>query len=382
MNARLSGAVVMSRSVVIRSVWAAGLAAFALVTAACGGNESAAAENPIPASVVQLAPENVTTAKMGQMAAGPTVSGQLTAAREATVRAQVGGSIVALPVDRGQSVPAGALVAKIASRDLEASFESSKAAVTSAETALAVARTEHQRTEALVKGGALAARDVEQTRNAVSVAEAQLAAAKARQQSVWQQIDDTSVKAPFAGIVSARPASLGDVVAPGTELVTIIDPSSLRLEALVPSDQIAQVKPGAPVHVSIRGVEGGVVGKVDRVSPSADPVTRQVSIFVSIPNQGGRLIAGLFADGRVHTATREGVVVPLSAVDETGAVPVVTRVKDGKADRVAVELGIRQLDTEQVEITNGVAAGDVLIVGSAKGVAPGTPVNVVQARRQ
>ena len=371
----------MSRSNFISFACGAVVAGLTVVTSGCGGGSSAA-EHSVPPSVVQLAPENVATAKIGEMAAGPSVSGQLTAAREATVRAQVGGSLVALPVDRGQAVEAGALVAKIASRDLESSFESSKASVTSAETALAVARTEHQRTESLVKGGALAARDLEQTRNAVSIAEAQVAAARARQMSVWQQIDDTSVKAPFAGIVSARSASLGDVVAPGTELVTIIDPSSLRLEALVPSDQIAQVKPGAPVHVSIRGVEGAVVGKVDRVSPSADPVTRQVSIFVSVPNKSGKLIAGLFADGRVHTATREGVVVPLSAVDETGAVPLVTRVKDGKAERVVVELGIRQLDTEQVEVTKGIASGDVLIVGSAKGVAPGTPVNVVQARRE
>jgi multidrug efflux pump subunit AcrA (membrane-fusion protein) len=136
------------------------------------------------------------------------------------------------------------------------------------------------------------------------------------------------------------------------------------------------------VHVSIRGVDGMVVGKVERVSPSADPITRQVSIFVSVPNRNGKLIAGLFADGRVHTATRTGIVVPLSAVDETGAVPLVTRVKDGKADRVAVELGIRQLDTEQIEVTKGIASGDVLIVGSAKGVAAGTPVNVVHARRE
>ena len=94
----------------------------------------------------------------------PSVSGQLTAARQATVRAQVGG-IARRAAGRSRSGRSGgALVAKIASRDLESSFESSKAGVTSAETALAVARTEHQRTEALVKGGALAARDLEQTR--------------------------------------------------------------------------------------------------------------------------------------------------------------------------------------------------------------------------
>jgi len=70
--------------------------------------------------------------------------------------------------------------------------------------------------------------------------------------------------------------------------------------------------------------------------------------------------------------------VPQSAVDETGPVPTVTRVKNGKAERVPVELGLRQADTERVEITGGLDAGDVVIRGSAKAVAPGTPVEVVK----
>ena len=72
---------------------------------------------------------------------------------------------------------------------------------------------------------------------------------------------------------------------------------------------------------------------------------------MTLPNAGGQLIAGLFAEGRVEAMTRNGIVVPLAAVDETGAVPTVTRIKDGKAERVAVELGARQTDTETVEIT-------------------------------
>ena len=158
------------------------------------------------------------------------------------------------------------------------------------------------------------------------MAEAQVSAARARQKSVWQQIDDTTVKAPFAGIVSDRPANLGDVVSPGTALFTIIDPSSMRLEALVPSDQIQQVQPGRACTFRVRGMtDQTFTGRIDRLSPTADPVTRQVSIFVSLPNTGGKLIAGLFAEGRVETATRQGLVVPLSAVDETGATATVTR---------------------------------------------------------
>jgi RND family efflux transporter MFP subunit len=349
-----------------------------LATTSCGGDAASAAAEAPKAAVITLAPDNVTTATMGRLSTGPVVSGQLTPAREASVRAEVGGSIVSLPVDRGNPVAAGAEIARISSRDLDAARASARVAVQSAETTLQVAQSEAQRTETLVKGGALAARDLEQATNAVSTAQAQKAAADARLRSVEQQIDDTIVRAPFAGVVSARPASIGDVVSPGTALLTIIDPSSLRLEAQVPSDQIANVRRGAKVHFTIRGIAGEFTGTVDRLDPSADPVTRQVSIFVSLPNTGGKLIAGLFAEGRVESATRNGLVIPLSAVDETGPTPLVTRVRDGKAERVPVTLGIRQADTEQVEVTSGVAAGDVLVVGSAKNVTSGTAITIVK----
>jgi RND family efflux transporter MFP subunit len=352
------------------------LAACLAAAAACNGRAEPASAPAPP--IVRLAPENVATATTAELSSGPMISGQLTPAREAAVRAQVGGSIVTLTVDRGQPVRGGAVVARISARDLEEALASANAAVKSAESALAVATNELQRTESLVKGGALAARDLEQARNAVAASDAALAAVKARQRSAAQQLDDTNVRAPFNGLVSDRPASIGDVVAPGTPILTIVDPSSLRLEALVPSDQIAQVRPGDRVVFSIRGFpDQTFVGRVDRLSPTADPVTRQVAIFVTLPNTGGRLIAGLFAEGRVETATRTGIVVPLSAVDETGPVPTVTRIRDGTAERVAVELGLRETGRERVEVVTGIAAGDVLITGSAKGIAPGSAVTVV-----
>jgi membrane fusion protein (multidrug efflux system) len=367
------------RPVTLRPAALAAMLLTSLVASACSGQaEPAAPATPTDAAVVLLAPENVATASIQQITSGPIISGQLTPAREASVRAQVGGSIVALSVDRGQAVRAGAEVARISSRDLESARASAQVGLRSAETALDVSRSEAERTKALVTGGALASRDLEQVQNAVSAAEAQVAAARARLSSVEQQIDDTSVKAPFAGVVSARPASIGDVVVPGAELLTIIDPSSMRLEALVPSDQVSQLFRGAEVRFTIRGIPGDFTGRIDRINPTADPVTRQVSCFVTLPNTGGRLIAGLFAEGRVESVTQEGVVVPLSAVDETGTRPVVTRIRQDKAEIVPVTLGARQAQTEKVEITEGVAAGDVLIVGSARNVAQGTPVRIVK----
>jgi membrane fusion protein (multidrug efflux system) len=379
MSDRLFAAGVFMNPVTSRSTAVAFTLTLSLAAMACGGSaESAAPATPVDASIVRLAPENVTTAAMGQITSGPVISGQLTPAREASIRAQVGGSIVALTVDRGQNVRAGAVVARISSRDLEAARSSAQVSVRSSETALKLAQSEAERTQALVAGGALAARDLEQAQNNVSAAEAQVAAARARLSSVDQAIDDTSVKAPFDGVVSARPASIGDIVTPGSELFTIIDPSSMRLEASVPSDQVPQLRPGATVRFTIRGIPGDFTGRIDRINPTVDPVTRQVSCFVTLPNTGGRLLAGLFAEGRVESVSKQGIVVPLGAVDETGLRPVVTRVAGDKAEVVPVTLGARQVETEMVEITEGLRAGDLLIVGSAKNVPSGTPILIVQ----
>jgi hypothetical protein len=81
----------------------------------------------------------------------------------------------------------------------------------------------------------------------------------------------------------------------------------------------------------------------------------------------------------VDAETRHGVIVPLGAVDETGPTATVTRIRDGKAERVTVTLGIRQSEAELVEVRSGVAEGDVLILGAAKTLSPGTPVRVVGA---
>ncbi|NQW04524.1 MAG: efflux RND transporter periplasmic adaptor subunit [Acidobacteria bacterium] len=351
------------------------LTAAACSSGAADSTADAAAATPV---VVQLAPENVATAIVADITSGPFVTGQLTPVREATVRAQVGGPLVSLTVDRGQSVRQGATIGRISARDLDASLASAEVAVTSATNALAVATSEAARTESLVKGGALAVRDLEQARNMVAGAEAQLASTQSREASVRQQLDDTIVRAPISGIVSERPANAGDIVSPGTALVTIVDPTSMRLEAAVTSDQVSLVQPGATVRFRIRNLSNDVVtGTIERLSPVADPITRQITIFVTLPNTSGRLIGGLFAEGRVESETRHGVIVPMSVVDETGPTATVTRIRNGKAERVTVELGIRQADAEVIEITSGIAEGDILIRGAAKTLSPGTPVRVV-----
>jgi membrane fusion protein, multidrug efflux system len=145
----------------------------------------------------------------------------------------------------------------------------------------------------------------------------------------------------------------------------------------VPSEQLGAISVGATVNFQVRGYPGQTfAGRIERISPMADPVTRQVPIFVTIPNTQGRLVAGLFAEGRVVQEVKRALVVPLTAVNERGGAPWVLRVRDGKAEKVQVTLGLRDGQTERVEIAAGAAAGDVLLVGAAQGMTPGTPVRI------
>jgi membrane fusion protein (multidrug efflux system) len=350
---------------------------FAFLAVACSsGEEKTAAATPRPVSAVQVGQENIVTVKREQIVSGPIISGALRAQREATVRAELGGSMVQVNVEEGQQVRKGTLLGRIEASTLEDARQSAASAVSAAENQLAVARREAERTQQLVSAGALATRDLDIAKANVTAAEAQVADARTRLVSAQKQLGDAVLRAPIDGIVADRPVNTGDVVSVGTALFTIIDPTSMRLEASVPSEELSALRVGATVQFTVRGYDKPFHGRIERISPQADPVTRQVPIFVAIPNVGGRLVAGLFAEGRVVTAAADGLVVPTNAVNTTDEAPWVLRVNNGKAERVPVKLGLRDPRTERVQIAEGVYEGDVLLRGASQGITPGTPVNV------
>jgi len=331
---------------------------------------------PAAPPAVRIGAENVVTVGNDTIVIGPIVSGELRAESEATVRAEIGGSVTQVNVREGQAVRRGALLGRIETRTLDDVRQSAMSAVRNAENQLSVARREMERTETLVKAGALAARDLDVARQSVIGAEAQLADAKSRLASADRQLADTVLRAPINGIIANRPVNLGDVVSVGAELFTIIDPSTMRLEAAVPSDDLSHLRIGAVVDFTVRGYEQRFAGRITMIAPQADPVTRQVPIYVSIPNVGGRLVAGLFAEGRVVSQSATGIVVPLSAVNTAGEKPWVLRANAGKAERVDVTLGLQDPRTERVQVVAGLHEGDMLLRGAAQGITPGTPVDL------
>ena len=327
-------------------------------------------------SVVRVGEENIVRVQHDEIVTGPLVSGELEAAQEATVRAEVGGTVLAVLVDEGQGVRQGELLARIESRALEGARNSAGTAVQSADTAVAVAKLEVQRTAQLVSGGALAQQDLDRARANLASAEAQLATARAGLTSAEEQVGNTEIRAPLSGVVSGRSVGAGDVVGPGAEMFTIMDPSTMRLDASVSSDQIPSLRVGVRVQFDIRGYEEQFEGRIERINPRVDATTRQIRILVRIPNVGRRLAAGLFADGRVVAASAIGAIVASDAVNTSDPQPWVLRVREGRAERVHVKIGLRDDLTERLQIITGVEAGDILLRGAAQAITPGSAVDV------
>jgi RND family efflux transporter MFP subunit len=297
--------------------------------------------------------------------------------REATVRAQVAGSVIQTYADQGQRVGAGQLLAQIDASGLQDAFLSARSGVTSAANSADVASRELARSQKLFAAGAIAERDLEQSRRASIAANAGLADAKARLANAQRQLNNTRVVSLISGVVSERQISAGDVVQPGAATFTVVDPSSMRLEASIPADQLSSIHVGLPVMFTVSGYEGrNFTGRVTRVNPTADPSTRQVRIIASIPNSNGQLGGGLCANGRLASQTINGLTAPVSAIDLRSNQPAVMRVRQGKVERVPVQLGIRDEGAERVEIKSGVQAGDTLLLGAAQGISAGTVVKV------
>jgi len=342
--------------------------------AGCGGSNQADA-TPTEAPPILVGPENLFVADTVNLKTGPLISGALIAEREATVRSELTGTLVQVFVEEGQAVTRGQLLGRISDDAVQDAVLSAQSAVRTATEAVVVAKRNAERTERLAQAGAVAERELEQARWSVTNAEGALADANARLASARKQLDNTRLTSPFAGFLSERQASAGDVVSPGTALFTIVDPSSLRLEAQVPAAALGSLRAGTPVPFTIDGLpERAFEGRIVRINPAVDPATRQVRITVSLPNTGGRLVAGLFAQGRVAIESRTTLAIPPAAIDRRGIRPTVTRIEQGVAERVEVTTGIEDATLDRVEVTQGLAVGDTVVTGNARGIQPGTKV--------
>ena len=344
--------------------WRLAAVAAVALSAACSGAEGASEGATAEMAPIVLGPRDVAVAARADLVVGTPVSGTLTPAVDVNITAPLAELLDAVLVKEGQRVAQGQLLARFRTGV-------AGAAALSAEAQRRVAEADYERMQNLLKEGAVSARDVENALVALRAAQAQEAAAQSR-------LSDAMVRAPIAGVVAERHVQSGDRVGDGDPLFRIVNISELEFEAQVPSDKALQVRAGAPVSLTVAGLEPALGGRVSRVNATADPATRQIEVFVTVPNRDGRLVGGLFASGRVVLReVRGALAIPQMGV-RTGpdGQHYVLVIEDGRLARRAVTAGVSDEQAGLVEIVSGLQGGEQVVIGPGEGLAPGQAVEL------
>jgi membrane fusion protein (multidrug efflux system) len=352
------------------------LALAILVLASCkpgaGDAKKADASNAPPLIV---SGEDVITISNNALASGPAITGTIQPERRADVRAEISATVLQVQKENGDVVKRGDLLVRLDDVAIRDALASAEATHRSASQALEQASRQLERVKTLRASGMASAQALDDAEIRRNGAQSDLEAAKARVVLARQQMDRTSVRAPFDGVVSERKVSAGDTASPGKELVKVIDPTSMRFEGLVSADHIGVVKAGQVVTFRVNGYgEKDFKGKVRRVNPAANPTTRQVEVLVDFSGQEQPKLAGLYAEGRVETESSSSLTIPATAIVRDGDAASTWRLQDNKVKKVAVALGDRDPRTGDFVVKKGLAEGDKVIRYPSALLKDGQPV--------
>ena len=336
----------------------------ALALASCGGKApDAAAKGAAPvASPLLLANEDLHTVRNSSLASGPSITGSVQPERRADLRAEVQAIVLQVLKENGDVVRRGDVLVRLDDTAIRDGLASAQAASRSAALALEQAGRQFERMTTLRASGMTSAQALDDAEGRRNAAQSDLEAAKARGVLARQQMQRTEVRAPFDGVVTDRKVSPGDTAQLGKELLKVIDPGSMRFEAMVNADDVGSVRPGQVVHFRVNGYgTQEFAGKVRRVNPAANATTRQVEVLVDFTGDQQPKLAGLYAEGRLETNSKTSLTLPASAVVREGDKSSAWRVKGDKLQKVAVAIGDRDARTGDFVVTSGLADGDRVI---------------------
>jgi membrane fusion protein (multidrug efflux system) len=294
---------------------------------------------------------------------GITATGTLRADREADLAFAVDGVVARIPVEQGDAVTRGQVMARLDPVPIEAARDQAEARVR-------FLRLRLDRTENLYVNEAVSKEQVDADRAELQAAEAQLEMAS------WR-VEQSVLRAPFSGKVLSSRIEPGEVVGSGMVVFTLLAVDTLEVEVGIPAKDLGAARARAAVQVRVPDLNGLTVpGVVDHVPVSSDPRAGSVAVLVRVPNPDGSLLPGLLVEctfGEAPASPAEPEVrVPVTALRITPGGPAVLRVEGGRAIEVSVEIGAVRGD--EVVVLSGLRAGDVLVAEAPDRLRPGDPV--------
>lgn len=331
---------------------------------------------------VTLAATDIASVRRGIVEEGVAITGDLHPIEAVDVRARIEGDIVGVYAREGQRVTQGQVLARLEASEQESGLRSADADRVAAESELATAKWNLEQTAELFRAGAVSERDHKAAQQAVVSAQARLAAAQARVRATASLVRDTRVLAPTTGMISRRSVENGEHVSRGASMFTVVRSDVLELAADVPARQAGAVRVGQEVDLVADG--RAIEGRVARVSPTVDPQTRTVKVYMQVANPDLSIRGGTFATGRVVSRmASNALVVPTTALRQSpeDGRPFVYRLAGRTLDVAPVQLGIVDERSGRAEVLEGLAEGDRVVVGNVGTLGRGMQVMVAGEER-
>lgn len=325
--------------------------------------------------------EDILTIEANALASGPVITGSIQPERKADLRAEVSAVVLQVLKENGDVVRRGDVLVRLDQTAIRDNLNSAQDNARNATQSLDQAERNLQRLKTLRASGMTSLQALDDAEVRRNGAQSELSASNARAVLARQQLERTIVRAPFDGVVSDRKVSAGDTASIGKELLKVIDPSSMRFAGRVSADKISEVSVGQPVNFRINGYAGQAFrGKVTRVDPSANDVTRQVEVLVSFSDAKQPRVAGLYAEGTIEANSVKALTLPESVVARSGDKASVWRVKGNTLNQVDLALGARDPRTGNFEVRSGLAEGDVVLRNPSSSFKDGQTVEMAGAK--
>ncbi len=356
----------------VRTVTLVSALVMAVALAGCGKKDEAASAGKPAAAAAQAKPAGgpppgmpgrAVPVKVGAVKNEVTAVGTLLADESVLVRPEIDGRIVDLHFKEGQAVPQGAKLVTLDASEVEAQLAAAKAQV----------RTDQQRLERTKE--LLDQKFISQ--DAYDVAKNNYERSVAVMEEIQARLDKAVIRAPFPGTVGLRMVSPGAYVKKGDDIVRLENIAAIKLDFRVPEVFVSQLKTGQPVAIRLDAFpEESFSGRIYAVEPVVEERTRTVLVRARVDNQGFKLKPGMFVRVTLTLSTKQNaILVPETAIWPQGQDSFVYRVVDGKALLTKVALGQRR--PGEVEVTQGLSLGDVVVTEGQMKIRDGAPVMVM-----
>ena len=353
----------------------------------CQKAEEKTQENAIPVEVTQI--------QLGQIKKNLQYNGDIKAELEVRVFSKIPDRIEAYFVEEGDPVKKGDTIAKVLATSIEHNVQQAEAGLSALKTRQLNLKSDYERTQNLLKVDAVSKQQFESIKTQFESLTAQVDQAEAVLATAKSQLKDATIASPMSGIIGNRSLEPGDMAMPSLPVATVVQMDNVKIQFEATETDLANLGIGQDAEIQVRSYPDRVfLGKLTKISPVLDPLTRMATVDVMIPNPNHLLKPGMFANISVTTGIlNDIIVIPRFAVLEKTTLKSI----DGKeqvSKNFFVYVVNNQTHAEQrlldvayvnhmhIAVQSGLDVGDTLVISGQNSLRDGLPVIITASREE